>query len=222
MCGRFFNNMPWSVYWKWLNLLPADRGKNTEARYNITPTQDVPFAYEQDGERHVQDGRWWLVPFFAKEISSKYSAFNARIETVATSGMFKHSLKSRRCLIPASGYFEWTKSEDGGKDPHVIHLPEFQPIAFAGLWAHNTKLDVTSCTIITAPAADEIAHLHHRMPVILKPAQYDTWLDAETGQEKALNSLSDNLGADLVSYRVSREVNSSRAKGSQLIDAVRG
>ena len=100
--------------------------------------------------------------------------FNARIETVDTSGAFWEAFKSRRCLIPADGYFEWTKAEEGGKDPWLLQLPEGKAFSFAGLWARNENLGVTSCTIITAPAVPEIAEIHTRMPVILAPEAYGT------------------------------------------------
>jgi putative SOS response-associated peptidase YedK len=97
----------------------------------------------------------------------KAAMFNARIETSDTSGAFKDAFTSTRCLIPADGFFEWTKAEDGGKDPWHIFLPGPKPFSFAGLWAHNKKLDVTSCTIITMPAGEPMAKLHDRQPVIL-------------------------------------------------------
>ncbi len=118
------------------------------------------------------------MPWFAKELP-KAAMFNARIETVDTSGAFREGFKSRRCLIPADGYFEWTQGEDGGKEPWLLQLPEAQPFSFAGLWAQYGSLGVTSCTIITAPAVPEIAEIHTRMPVILPPEAYSTWLNTD-------------------------------------------
>src|SRR6476660_4324993 len=92
----------------------------------------------------------------------------------------------RRCLIPADGFFEWTKSaEDGGRDPWHIFLPGPQAFSFAGLWAYNKKLDVTSCTIITGPATEPMNKLHDRQPIILNPAAYDAWLDPVTPATEA-------------------------------------
>jgi putative SOS response-associated peptidase YedK len=152
MCGRFTLHHTWRELWELYRLSDADAGRNDEARYNIAPTQEVPFVTAGDsGQHQLRQGRWWLVPWWAKEMP-KQAMFNARIETVATSGAFKDAFKSKRCLIPADGFYEWTKAEDGGKDPWHIHLPDQAPFSFAGLWAHNDKLDVTSCTIITMPA----------------------------------------------------------------------
>lgn len=157
MCGRFTIQYTWAEYHEALSLIPASaKGRNDPPRYNVAPTQNVGFvATDRDGEVVVQDGRWWLVPFWAKEVP-KYPMFNARSETATTKSSFREAFKSKRCLIPASSYYEWTKAKNGGKDPHNIHLPYNEPFFFAGLWAHNDTLDITSCTILTAEAAPEI------------------------------------------------------------------
>jgi putative SOS response-associated peptidase YedK len=107
---------------------------NTEARYNVPPTQTVPFIrLDDEGNKVVDDGRWWLVPHWAKEIP-RAAMFNARIETVYSSPAFRDAFKMRRCLIPAEGFYEWTKADDGGIDPWLIQMPGGAPYAFAGLW----------------------------------------------------------------------------------------
>lgn len=221
MCGRFIIKGSWAEYYNALMIIgEADRGLNTAPRYNVAPTQDVNFVARQNDENRTLEGQWWLVPFWAKE-KTKFAAFNARSETAYKSGAFRDAFKSKRCLIPADGYYEWTKNEeDGGKDPWCITLPDWQPFAFAGLWAHNEHLGITSCTILTAEAAPEIEHLHHRMPIILDPARFEQWLDPETSVSDAREILPDNRGAELVSYRVGRAVNSSRASGAELIEPI--
>lgn len=216
MCGRFTNLMTWAE----LHALYSIHDKalpptNTRPRYNIAPTQDVFFARKDKSEGlEIDRGRWWLVPFFAKELP-KAAMFNARIETVDTSGAYRKPFKSKRCLIPADGYFEWTtKAEDGKKDPWLLQLPEGRPFSFAGLWAHNDRLGVTSCTIITAPAVDSISHIHSRMPVILDPAAYGSWLDTTVQGENAKGILIDGQIDDhLEFHRVARNVNNSRYEG---------
>jgi putative SOS response-associated peptidase YedK len=217
MCGRFTNEMTWgqihSLYKLSDNLYPTR--SNLEPRYNIAPTQDVDFVHlDKAGNMELDRGRWWLVPFFAKEIS-KHAMFNARIETIDTSGAFREGFKSRRCLIPADGYFEWTKAEDGGKDPWLLQLPGGEPFSFAGIWAHNENLGVTSCTIITAPAVREIEHIHTRMPVILSPEAYERWLSAaDQGSDAKALLLGSHLDSLLTWHRVGRDVNNSRYSGT--------
>ncbi|WP_099868061.1 SOS response-associated peptidase [Pararhizobium haloflavum] len=216
MCGRFTNQMTWAeihaLYSIHDSALPPS---NVQPQFNIAPTQDVFFAHQDKaGVLEIDYGRWWLVPFFAKEIG-KHAMFNARIETVDTSGAFRESFKSKRCLIPADGYFEWTtNAEDGKKDPWLLQLPDAQPFSFAGLWAHNERLSVTSCTIITAPAVDNIAHIHTRMPIILDPVSYDTWLDTSiAGADAKAVLIESQIDDQLEFFRVGREVNSSRYQG---------
>lgn len=217
MCGRFTNEMTWAE----LHALYSIHDKvppnsNLQPRFNIAPTQTVDFAaLDKAGNIELQRGRWWLVPFFAKEMP-KAAMFNARIETIDTSGAFREGFKSRRCLIPADGYFEWIKNEeDGGKDPWLLQMPGGAGFSFAGIWAHNDSLGVTSCTIITAPAVPEIEHIHTRMPVILSPEAYERWLsgDDQGGDAKAL-LLGSQIDSQLEFHRVSRDVNNSRYEGT--------
>lgn len=217
MCGRFTNELTWPELYALYNIhADAPPASNAQPRYNIAPTQDVDFVHlDKAGNMEFDRGRWWLVPFFAKELP-KAAMFNARIETIDTSGAFREGFRSRRCLIPADGYFEWTKNEeDGGKDPWLLQLPEGKPFSFAGIWAHNDNLGMTSCTIITAPAVPEIEHIHTRMPIILSPEAYRTWLNTEIQGKDAKSLLLDaQIDSQLVFHRVGREVNSSRYEGT--------
>lgn len=219
MCGRFTQFGPWSDVQKLYRLtLEADRARNTAPRYNIAPTQDVLFVHlDQDGRQTVEEGRWWLVPFWAKEIP-KWAMFNARSEDAEKKPAFREAFKSKRCLIPADGFYEWTKGEDGKKDPWFIHLPDNEAFSFAGLWAHNDNLGVTSCTILTAAAEQPVKQLHNRMPIILDTAAYDAWLDPETPVTQAKELLRQNLDGQLTFHRVGRQVNSSRYQGEDAIE----
>lgn len=217
MCGRFTNEMTWSELHALYKLSDEQpRHSNMQPRYNIAPTQVVDFAHlNKSGDLEMDRGRWWLVPFWAKEVP-KATLFNARLETADTTPAFREAFKTRRCLIPADGYFEWTLSdEDGKKDPWLLQLPGGAGFSFAGLWAYNENLGVTSCTIITAPAAPEIEHIHTRMPIILNPDTYAAWLDidlvGEDAKELLLGSHIDSL---LEFHRVSRAVNNSRYDGT--------
>ncbi|QDL91807.1 SOS response-associated peptidase [Paroceanicella profunda] len=218
MCGRFTHHLSWAEIHRLYNLTAeGDIARNTAPRYNISPTEDVLFvrAGEDDGEV-LDEGRWWLVPPWAKEVP-KYPMFNARAETAATKPAFREAFRTGRCLIPADGYFEWTKGEDGGRDPWYLHLPGGRPFSFAGLWARNERLGLTSCTILTAPAVAPIDRLHHRMPVILAPDAYGEWLSSATGAEAAAALLARHLDGELAFHRVSRQVNATRFEGASAI-----
>ncbi len=217
MCGRFTNEMTWAELHALYSIHDKPPAKtNSQPRFNIAPTQDVDFAHlDKAGDMELNRGRWWLVPHWAKELP-KAAMFNARIETVDSSPAFREGFKARRCLIPADGYFEWIANEqDGKKDPWLLQLPDGKPFSFAGIWAHNDNLGVTSCTIITAPAVEHIAHIHGRMPVILPPEAYSTWLDAgiQGSDAKAL-LLDAQIDGQLEFFRVDRAVNNSRYDGT--------
>ena len=125
MCGRFTRYLPWSEIHRLYRLTRDwEKQRNDAPAYNIAPTDQVPFVTAgENGAHKLREGRWWLVPWWAKEMP-KAAMFNARIETADTSGAFKDAFKSKRCLIPADGFYEWTKSPaDGGKDPWHIYLP---------------------------------------------------------------------------------------------------
>ena len=165
---------------------------------------------------------WCFVPLWAKDV--KFKPINATIEKLAEgSGFFKAGFGHHRCLIPATGFYEWT-GKKGEKQPWLIHLPGeaplFEPFAFAGVMSRNDKLDTTTFAIITMPPTENIAHIHNRMPVIMKPDVLGDWMGKGTGKEQALELLQENRGTDLEFYAVSKDVGSVKNKEPSLIDPV--
>jgi putative SOS response-associated peptidase YedK len=152
--------------------------------------------------------RWWSKP--PKDLM-RLSTFNARVETVTTKPFFREAFKRTRCIIPASGYYEWRKGEDGGREPHYFRRADGEIISLAGLYEEWTDPAtgeiVTSATIIVCDASEEAAHIHNRMPVILEQHQIEDWLFNKSGVEV----LQPAPAGTLTEHRVSRRVNSSRA-----------
>jgi len=175
------------------------------ARYNIAPTLPV-LIVRKDG---AASARWGLVPHWAKDPSMGARMNNARAETVAEKPAFRDAYRSRRCLIPASGFYEWT-SEFGLRQPYYVHPAESELFAFAGLW--ERWRDLETCAVITTDANAKMAAVHDRMPVILPPEQYAAWLG---GQEGLLQPCPEN---SISIRRVSRAVNSARNDDPSLID----
>ena len=217
MCGRFTNEMTWEELHALYSI--NDKGppsSNLQPRYNIAPTQPVHFAHlDRAGHLELNEGRWWLVPHWAKEVP-KATLFNARIETADSTPAFRDAWTYRRCLIPADGYFEWTTSAvDGKKDPWLLQMPDGEGFSFAGLWANNHHLGVISCTIITAPAVPEIEHIHSRMPIILPKEVYRAWLDTDLkGDDAKALLVGSQIDSMLSFHRVARDVNNSRYEGT--------
>jgi len=187
-----------------------------EPRYNIAPSQPIPIVTLEDGVRVARLASWGFLPTWAKDPNGR-RPINARSETVATNGMFRNAFRHRRCLIPATGWYEWMKVE-GGKIPHWIR-PEIGPIAFAGIWDQWGRGDdsVVTCAVLTTDAADPVAHIHDRMPVVLGRDDWDAWL---TAPPDAVTHLLRPYEGALTWHAVSRFVNSPRNEGALCVEAV--
>lgn len=198
----------------------AVEGPEIDPRYNITPGSGVPVVLEdrdRKGARRLDYFQWGLVPAWAKSANIGFKCINAKWETVNTKPAFMDSMKYRRCLIPATGWYEWKKFTDR-KQPYYLYLEESPLFAFAGLWAEKLFPDgseLLTCSIITCPAADCITHVHHRMPFILHEDDYDDWLstciwEPEKSRYKALEMAS--------CHPVSFDINKMGAENPQLIE----
>lgn len=194
--------------------------------YNIAPTQEITaIAADSGGERRLRELHWGLVPRWSKDPEIGNRMINARAETVAEKNSFKSAFKKRRCLILADGFFEWQRnqSNSGPKQPYYIRLETGSPYAFAGLWESwegedgrgNPRM-IHSTTIITTTANDLVGGIHNRMPVILAPKSYTTWLDPSIDSTEELMPLlapypSDQMEAYPVSTHVNRPANDDPA-----------
>ena len=188
--------------------------------YNAAPSQQVVIV-TNEGPRRAEMVRWGLVPFWAKDIKIGFKMINARAETVATSGAFKHALKRRRCLVLADGFYEW-KKETGTKIPMRIGILGWEPFAFAGLWESWTNKEsgeeLRSCTIITCPPNDLIEPIHDRMPVILPERAESVWLDSSLEDADTIQEfLVPYPAGEMESYIVSDLVNSVKNNTSDCI-----
>ncbi len=153
------------------------RAPEWQPRYNIAPTQLVLAIRETDEGRVADRMRWGLIPSWSKEPKTKFPLVNARAETVATQPSFRASFKRKRCLVPATGFYEWTGPR-GRKQPHHVTVGD-EPFAFAGLWdSWNDELE--SCTILTCEANALVSPLHDRMPVVLSIDAWSAWLSEES------------------------------------------
>jgi putative SOS response-associated peptidase YedK len=136
----------------------------------------------ENGGRHFALVRWGFVPSWVKEIKPGKPLINARAETVVDKPSFRNAMRRRRCLVPADGFYEWKGDIPGRKQPYFIHRPDGGPFAFAGLWEHWQGADgseLETGLIITTDANRVIAAVHTRMPVVIAPEHYDTWLAGE-------------------------------------------
>lgn len=222
MCGRFTQSKLGNAIAEIFQLteVPA-----LTPRYNIAPTQSVatilkPVALE---EKQLKMLHWGLIPSWAKDRSIAVKLINARAETVSIKPAFRSAFRQRRCLVLADGFYEWQQQENKTiKQPFYFRFRDEHPFALAGLW--ESWQDVTgkiidSCTILTTEANKLVSSIHHRMPVILNPADYDLWLDPGVKKLEVLHNLLRPYPTDdLISYPVTKAVNNANYDSVSCID----
>jgi putative SOS response-associated peptidase YedK len=192
-------------------------------RYNIAPTQDAPVVVMREGHRRLEKFRWGLVPPWADDPGMGARMINARAETVHQSKAFRSAFTRRRCLVPASGFFEWKKEQGGArKTPYNFFMKDEQAFAFAGLWEiwqrDPNSPPLHSFTIITTDANGLVKPVHDRMPVILSRDAETVWLDPGQGDEHALRALLRPCPVgDMACHTVSALVNSPKNDSPECI-----
>jgi len=225
MCGRFTLAVPREQLIEHFGGLEAP--DFFLPRYNIAPGQPVLLIPNTEA-RMIEAYHWGLVPFWATDKKIANKMINARAETVAEKPAFRQAFRRRRCVVLASGYYEWKKFE-GAKVPMYIRRQDQQLIGFAGLWEEWAPKDADedaekhkSCTIITTEPCAAVRAIHHRMPAVLEATDYEKWLDPQPVEDR--ESLAKLLrpfdGAELEAYPVARIVNTPAVDGPECIERV--
>jgi len=179
MCGRYRLSRRKQIIEEHFDALSGE--EDWSPRYNVAPTQPIPVIRQHPKEpvRELSLMRWGLIPSWAKDSSAAARMINARSETASTKSAFRDALKSRRCLIPADGFYEW-KRNGKTRQPYCFEVNEGKLFAFAGIWDRWKDPSgqwVKSCSILTTTPNAAISPVHDRMPVILDPDSHDLWLD---------------------------------------------
>ena len=186
MCSRYFLDAEGNVIAYTFTVPLQERIRK---RFNIAPTQEAPvIRAAEGGGREVALLRWGLVPPWAKDLKVGTTMINARSEGVEDKPSFRAAVKQRRCVVPATGFFEW-QGERGRKQPFAITVPDQPLFAFAGLWERWKPREgepVETFTIMTTEANEQVARIHDRMPVILPMEAIDTWLAGPVEQARGL------------------------------------
>ena len=226
MCGRFTQQRPTAELAEIFDAEPLV--EDAEPRFNVAPTDGIVAVVRPPSDHRLLTAfRWGLIPAWADDPKVGSRHINARAESVFTSPTFRTSVRRRRCLIPADGFYEWRRTPDGAKQPYLIHHQDRTPLALAGLWASWKEPAsgewLRSATIITTAANPLVARLHDRMPVILPPTAWPLWLDPELSDIGELRGLLVPAPAgELEAYPVSTLVNSVRNEGAALVDPIEG
>ena len=232
MCGRYAaSRRPEDLVLEF-EAVPAEGQSPLPADYNVAPTKDVYFVRtkrERDPEvaptgathRELRAVRWGLVPSWAKDASIGNRMLNARVESLTEKPAFRRAARSRRCLVPADGWYEWAKRLDSpGKQPYFVTPQDGSVLAFAGLWEVWGRGDdrLYTCTIVTAPAVGALTEIHERMPLVLPPDRWAAWLDpAQEDVGTLIEPTPPQLVEALELRPVSSAVNNVANNGRELI-----
>ena len=211
MCGRYVITKALS---KTKNLVSKSNNVVDEINYNAFPGSVLPVITKNEDQVVLSKYHWGLVPKWSEKMKDFKPLNNARLETIHEKVTFKGLILSRRCVIPADGYYEWRKDENDRKVPYYFTGTDLQTLYFAGLYQKNIN---TEFSIITNEAKGDVTEIHHRMPVILKKEDINRYLDLTTD---ALNLLNAYPAVPLIFNEVSREVNNPANNTPELIQSI--
>jgi putative SOS response-associated peptidase YedK len=245
MCGRYASSRKPEDLVEEFEIDKVEVKETLAPDYNVAPTKQVYAVVERPSdpgdkqgtrERQLRTLKWGLVPFWAKDPAIGNKMINARMETVHEKPAFRRPFASRRCLLPADGYFEWyttdqkTKAGKPLKQPFFIHPADGSVMAMAGLyeiWKDPTRDEddpqrfAWTCTVLTTTAEDAVGHIHDRMPLLVEPERYGAWLDPSVSDADELKQLLVPAAPGrLEAYPVSTLVNNVRNNGPELLDAL--
>lgn len=204
--------------------LPAFDERLVVPRYNIAPTQPVVVVRQGPKGRELVPMRWGLIPWWAKDPKSLPLMINARAESLTKKPAYRDAFKYRRCLVPASGFYDWQKRGSGTKQPYAVLPADRSPIAFAGLWetwhsADGSEID--TAVIITTDANQLLMPIHERMPAVIEPQDFERWLSPQTTPEQAATLLKPAREDLFALTPVSALVNSVDNDDPRLLDEAR-
>lgn len=228
MCGRYGRRADKQRIAEWFHT--HDTNVFDESTYsptfNVAPQSLQPIVrIDRDtGQRELTIMRWGLVPFWAKDAKVAYSTINAKAETIATSPAFREAFKRRRCLVPAEWFYEWHKIDAKTKQPFAIGLQDGGLFGFAGLWDvwkdQISGQTLETFTVVTTDANELMQPLHNRMPVILKPADYDRWLDPGDPARPPVDLLRPFDAEQMKAWKVSARVGNVRNNDAQCVESL--
>lgn len=219
MCGRIVNTMPVDAMARLFAAVPGN-DLPAGARYNVCPTEPLAVAVSEAGTRRLRAMRWGFLPHWYKSPTDGPLLINARAETIAEKPAFRAAARQRRCLVPVTGFYEWTKSPEGARLPWFIHPTDGGPMVLAAIWQdwEGGGERLASVAIVTCAAGGGMERLHHRMPVILGAQDWPKWLGE--GGHGAATLMKPAPEGSLAWHRVDPAVNSNRARGPELIEPV--
>lgn len=226
MCGRYAIYGPVSLSREAkavVREMDSEMWRMLDAReqYNVAPTQLAPVIVYGEGGYHLREYRWGLIPSWSKDPKAAAKMINARVETVADKPAYRAAYRRRRCLVPASGYYEW-KGEPGSKQPFYIHAPDNQLLVMAGLWEGWRAAEgdpwIHTYTVLTGEPGRVSGDVHDRQPVILSPDLWQPWCEGSASD--AATVLAEVPEAELAYHPVAKAVSNPRSQGPELLEPI--
>jgi putative SOS response-associated peptidase YedK len=224
MCGRFFRHRSASEIERAFKA-ELSPGVDAHPRYNIPPSAQVLAVRRnpQTEQRTLDALHWGLLPHFAKERRFAFKCSNARSETVDSKPTYRAAFSKRRCIVPLDGFFEWGQTADRKKHPYAIAMRDQRLFGVAGIWENWQDPEagewVRSVALLTTAANGLVARIHDRMPVILKEADYATWLGEEPAAPSDLKALlRPYAAADMIMWPVDARMNRPHADDVTVLD----
>ena len=216
MCGRFAITIPSDAMSQLFDAQPVNNLPDLP-NFNVCPTNSIHVVTNNGLGRKLESLRWGFVPNWYRTVNAGPLLINARSETVAQKPAFANASRERRCLIPCSGFYEWSKDLEGNKTPWFIKRNDDTPLVFGGVWqewGYEGEI-IKTCAIVTTASNTKLSSIHHRLPLVLERSDWGFWLGEEGHGASAL--MRPTADETLKAYRVSKNINSNRASGPDLI-----
>ena len=216
MCGRFAITIPSDAMSQLFDAQLVNDLPNVP-NFNVCPTNFIHVVTHNGLERKIESLRWGFVPYWYREVNGGPLLINARVETIAQKPAFANASRARRCLIPCSGFYEWGKDLEGNKIPWFIKRNDNAPMVFGGVWQEWSDESgiIKTCAIVTTASNSKLSRIHHRLPLVLERSDWGFWLGEEGHGASAL--MKPTADDTLKAYRVSKNINSNRSYGPDLM-----
>ena len=219
MCGRFAITIPSDAMSQFFAAQPANNLPNVP-NFNVCPTNFIHVITFNGLERKLESLRWGFVPNWYRAVNAGPLLINARSETVSQKPAFANASRERRCLIPCSGFYEWSEDLEGNKIPWFLKRNDGAPLVFGGVWQEwgDESAIVKTCAIVTTASNSKLSKIHHRLPLVLERSDWGFWLGEEGHGASCL--MMPTANDILTAYKVSNNINSNMSSGPDLMSPV--
>ena len=219
MCGRFAITLPTDAMAQLFDAQPENNLPDVP-NFNVCPTNFIHVITSDELGRKIERFRWGFVPKWYQELNAGPLLINARSETISQKPAFSNACRKRRCLIPCAGFYEWNKNLEGDKIPWFVQRNDKTPLVLGGVWQEwgDENNQIKTCAIVTTASNGRLSEVHHRLPLVLERSNWGFWLGE--GGHGASILMRPTPNETLMAYKVSRDINSNRSAGPNLMSPI--